>query len=40
MQRKFALILLLGLVLTAVGCQSTGTIPFISKSAGLPAQSE
>lgn len=40
MQRKFALILLLGLVMTAVGCQTTGAFPYISRSAGLPAQSE
>ena len=42
MQRKPKLILflLIGALLTAAGCQMTGSFPFVSHRSGLPAQSE
>lgn len=39
-KQKLNIILLLGLLLVATGCQTTRSFPFVTRSAGLPAQSE
>jgi hypothetical protein len=39
-KQKYTLIVLIAIVATFAGCQTMGSMPFVSQSAGLPAQSE